>query len=314
MTLRQLEAFRAVMMMGTTSQAADALGLTQPAISRLIGNLETAVGFCLFRRMAGRLRPTPAAQLFFQAIKEDLPGLARLPDRIDVIRQSIPEFSIACLPDMTTSLLPAVLAEFSITHPSVLIRIDAVSTQDALHRLQAYKAAVAFCTSHAPTDGIVLEPLLQASAFCVMPLTHPLAKRDVICVKELRNERIVGPLPPMLSQYECDAKQSFQHTPTITSDCVHIRSAMVAAGLGIAVVDTFAARRLGDEGNVAVRPFDESIVYDYVLALPDSDRAPSLLGAFRQSVTRALRPHSKSGGLRYAGAPLASEWATQNES
>lgn len=286
------------MVAGTTSQAADSMNLTQPAISRLIGNLETSVGFCLFKRTAGRLRPTPAAQVFFQVIKEDLPGLNRIADRVDVIRQSVPhEFSIACLPAMTTSLLPAVLAEFSITHPSVLIRIDTVSTQDALNRLQTYRATIAFCASQKPPEGILLEPLLRVSAFCVVPLTHPLAKRDVIRVRELQGQRIIGSLPSSLYQYECEDRRSLKHSlHTITSDCMHMRSAMVAAGLGITLVDAFAARRLCDEGSVAVRPLDESIVYDYVLAFPDSEQSSTLLNAFRQSAKRALCEKSKVGG------------------
>jgi hypothetical protein len=59
LNLRQLEAFRALMLTGTTVQAAAMLGITQPVISRLISDLEFQSGLSLFVRSGGRLRPTP---------------------------------------------------------------------------------------------------------------------------------------------------------------------------------------------------------------------------------------------------------------
>ncbi|WP_325052329.1 LysR family transcriptional regulator [Sinorhizobium meliloti] len=59
MNFRQIEAFRAVIISGTVSRAAELMGVTQPNVSRLVGELEEAIGFALFDRVKGRLIPTP---------------------------------------------------------------------------------------------------------------------------------------------------------------------------------------------------------------------------------------------------------------
>ena len=64
MNFRQLEAFRHVIVTGTTKEAARRMFVTQPAISRLINALEEELGFALFNRLKGRLQPSRAGMRF----------------------------------------------------------------------------------------------------------------------------------------------------------------------------------------------------------------------------------------------------------
>ena len=65
MDVRLLEAFRAVVDHRSVTAAAGALGVTQPAVSTQIARLEEAIGFALFERSGGRLKPTPEGMLFY---------------------------------------------------------------------------------------------------------------------------------------------------------------------------------------------------------------------------------------------------------
>ena len=65
---RQLEAFHAVVANGSMTRAA-ALMISQPAISRLVAALEESIGFPLFQRLSGRLRPTPEARYLFDEVE-----------------------------------------------------------------------------------------------------------------------------------------------------------------------------------------------------------------------------------------------------
>ena len=66
LNFRQMEAFRALMSHGSATQAAEAMHISQPAVSRLIADFEAVLGVLLFAREHGRLKPTAEAHLLFQ--------------------------------------------------------------------------------------------------------------------------------------------------------------------------------------------------------------------------------------------------------
>ncbi|MBL0916281.1 MAG: LysR family transcriptional regulator, partial [Sphingopyxis sp.] len=76
--MRQVEAFRAVMMSGGITAAATMLNISQPSVSRLIADMERAVGFRLFDRRGARVHPTAQAQALYEAVRRSLPRLGRL--------------------------------------------------------------------------------------------------------------------------------------------------------------------------------------------------------------------------------------------
>lgn len=78
MKLRQPEAMRAVVARATTTHAADVLGLTQSAVSRLIMQLEAELGVSLFERRHGRLLLTPEGQHVFDVAQRVLDGVDQL--------------------------------------------------------------------------------------------------------------------------------------------------------------------------------------------------------------------------------------------
>src|SRR5262245_31811929 len=84
---RQVEAFRSVMMTGGITAAAEAMNVTQPAVSRLIRDLEAAVRVPLFERQGTRLVPTPEASQLFREVERLYLGLDQIAQAADDIRQ-----------------------------------------------------------------------------------------------------------------------------------------------------------------------------------------------------------------------------------
>src|SRR5690606_28423369 len=79
MNLRQIEAFRAVMIYGSVTLAANALFITQPAVSRLITDLEDSLGFALFERKRGQpLKPKEDAEILYAEVEKAFVGLDHL--------------------------------------------------------------------------------------------------------------------------------------------------------------------------------------------------------------------------------------------
>ena len=77
-TVRQLEAFRAVIQHGSVTGAAEALGLSQPAISKALALLETETGLSLFERRNRRLVPTAEALILHGEVDKMFLALTRI--------------------------------------------------------------------------------------------------------------------------------------------------------------------------------------------------------------------------------------------
>src|SRR5687767_3438858 len=85
LTLRQIDAFRAVMLTGTATEAAQVLGVSQPAISRLVSDFEAELGFKLFDRVGRRVVPTAEAQILIEEVKRVLIGLDQIKETAEKI-------------------------------------------------------------------------------------------------------------------------------------------------------------------------------------------------------------------------------------
>ncbi|WP_313388320.1 LysR family transcriptional regulator, partial [Achromobacter aegrifaciens] len=85
MELRQLEAFAAVMSTGSVTAAGRLLGRSQPAISRLLQELEAEIGYPLFARSGPRVTPTEQGFLLYDDVERALAGMQQIRSRADEI-------------------------------------------------------------------------------------------------------------------------------------------------------------------------------------------------------------------------------------
>jgi DNA-binding transcriptional LysR family regulator len=113
MDVRLLEAFRAVVDHRSVTAAAGAMGVTQPAVSTQIARLEEMVGFALFERSGGRLKPTSEGMLFYAEAMRVLGEFDRLQTTTAQIREGqAGRLTIASHPWAAISLLPKLVSEF----------------------------------------------------------------------------------------------------------------------------------------------------------------------------------------------------------
>jgi DNA-binding transcriptional LysR family regulator len=167
---RQIEAFRHLILTGTGTGAAKRLHITQPAISRLITDLESELGFSLFLREKGRLEPTMAGLRFYRAVEENFLGLERLKQIANsILSDATPSLSIACLPVLSTSLLPLVLREFIKRQPDVAVKVEPCGVSEIMQRLQELKSDIALSLEFNEIAGINIEPIFSARVMCALP-------------------------------------------------------------------------------------------------------------------------------------------------
>ena len=127
-TLDEIETFLAVMELGTITAVAARLNLSKSVISKRISDLETTLGAALFRRNAGRISPTEAAQRLDDRLRPALAELTAAAESAawggagdDVLRGTL---SIAAPMSFGTLHLSPIIARFAAQHPKLEMRID----------------------------------------------------------------------------------------------------------------------------------------------------------------------------------------------
>jgi len=188
MDTRQLAAFCAVVERGSFSQAAERLGVTQPAVSLQIRSLEKRLGQQLLDRSGRRVEPTEAGVRLYRgaqrllALEEQLLAeVAAEPDgavsgRLEIGSSSGPGGSV----------LPLLLCEFQATYPDVTVALSVFDTQtvvDLVARRELELGVVGAARRH---RGVVFEPFLRDEVILACPPGHAFAGRT-ISLDELRD-------------------------------------------------------------------------------------------------------------------------------
>ncbi len=243
--VRQIEAFNAVMKSGSVTKAAEALFISQPAVSKLIHAFEQSCGFDLFSRSTGRLVPTPEArQLFVETQRLEI-GVARVRKTADAIRNlERGEISVAAFPALGMQLLPRVAAGFLDSTPEVRISLftrTSKSIEDSI-----VTRAADFGMSLLPSDNpaVRCEAFCEISMVCVLSASHPLANRPVVDLVDLADEPFVALGRDDLSSPAVDAAlQSIGVGVRVMAEVqmAQAAAAMVSAGYGLSIVPTLIA-------------------------------------------------------------------------
>ena len=123
--VKTLEAFREIIRSGSATAAARNLGLSQPAISRLLARFEGRLHFRLFNRSKGRLLPTTQALMLFEEVDLALQGIERVRSLADdILNTNAGQLRIVAPPSFAEGPLVAPVASFLARHPKIRISID----------------------------------------------------------------------------------------------------------------------------------------------------------------------------------------------
>lgn len=291
MQMRQIEAFRAVMLSGGITAAATMLHISQPSVSRLISDLERAVGFPLFERRGRRLAPTRRAETFFDAVRQSFTGLDLLEQAARRIRaHPVGTIRVAALPALAGGVLPQVIGEFHDAFPEIKVTVEAQNQRGIEDRVFLGQADLGLGVQTSPKQGIRTSMLARAEYVCVLPAGHRLASRDVIHAVDLAGESLIGPM------HEADAlwdaiDRVFQAEQVLVTRFVETQLSFpsycfVEAGLGVMVAEPFSAPLFARLG-VVVRRFHPTITLDF--AVMESDNlgpTPDAVAIFRDTVHR----------------------------
>lgn len=258
-THRQIEAFREVMRNGSVTSAAEYLQISQPAVSRLIRDLEVAVDFPLFSRHGSRVVPTPAAHEFWEVVERSFLGLNYLGQTAQRIRAGgNSTLSVAAAPVFAATLLADAITEIVAQgaladHASVQITTLPVVRQVALRRAEL---GVNLLSHHQHEVDLVATYSLP---FCVIAAAgHRFASGDTVRLSDLAQEAYVGfDEATVTGQMQDRLFSTMRHAPRIVlrSYLANVVSAFVLRGFGVSIVDPWTAMQHRAQGGVCL-PFE----------------------------------------------------------
>ena len=289
MKIRQLEAFRAVMRWQTVTRAAESLHVSQPAVTRLVADLEESVGFALFLRVRGRLQPTAEAEALNEEVERSLLGMERIARTAEEIRSlQRGALRIAAAPALALSFLPRAIAGFLVEHNDIRVSLANHSSRTVLDMVVGERCDVGFVIlpmSHSSTHG---ERLIATRMVCALPSEHRLAKKKVIRPADLAGEHFVSHPHALESRLHIDAlfaSYGIERKLQVETQVSAGVCAMVAAGLGVSLVDPITALEYGGRG-LTFLPFEPVMVTEFSVLTPARRPSSLLVSAFVDHVRK----------------------------
>ena len=252
--VRRLRVLREVARCGSFSSAADALGYTQPAISRHVALLERETGAIRLERRPTGVRLTDAGELLVRHADAILARLRDAEDDLDdLLGLRAGRLRMSTITSAAPTIVPLAVMEFRRRLPEVELSVSMVEPPGVLPMLRAGDVDLALCNDEhnlelPDVDGALLfeEPMRIA-----LPRRHPLAGRRRIRLGELAEERwMLGThdaCPDAARFIRACHAEGFDPRIAFYNDDYTAVLGFVAAGVGVAPVPEMVARSASPE-------------------------------------------------------------------
>ena len=192
MDTRQLAAFCAVVERKSFSQAAERLGVTQPAVSLQIRSLEQRLGRQLLDRSGRRVEPTEAGRLLYASAQR----LLALEEHLLEELQADDEGAVTGTLELGAStgpggtVVPLLLCEFHELHADVRVRLTVSDTQTLVDQVANRELELGIVGAARRHRGVTFEPFFQDEVVLACPAGHRLAGKT-ISLDDLKNEQLI---------------------------------------------------------------------------------------------------------------------------
>lgn len=260
MELRQLEAFAAVMSTGSVTAAGRLLGRSQPAISRLLQELEAEIGYALFARSGPRVTPTEQGFLLYDDVERALASLRQIRDRAEEIaRGQAQPLLLAATSALAAGLVPAALKRIEAQAGNTRVQLRSASPERVVHAVLSGAAQLGATSLPLEHRGLTVHWIGQAPCVVALPENDPAARHEVVPVAELAGRRVITMANPYRLRRRLDAALGHAPGAIETNSSVNALAA-VRAGLGVSVLEPITAYGAPMAG-VAIRPIDLDIPF-----------------------------------------------------
>lgn len=296
-SLRALRAFAEVMHTGSATAAAKQLGMTQPAISRLIAQIEAVVGFDLFYREKGRLVATSDGKRLLSEVELTLSSLERLNNLArDIAGFSSGTIRVVAPPSFSEAVLADLVAMFIERHPGVEFSIDSRSPETSRSMIAMRYADCGFVKLPINETDLSTEVMMTHGSVCVMRNDHSLANLAELTPSEIGRAPLIllGAGRRWRRQVD-EAFTEFGIKPSVAIE-THTHGsacALVARGIGMAILNEQLAKPYLHSPLLS-RPFKPDIIHEYAFAVSSVSPPSRLTAAFRDAAREYFSGFSRS--------------------
>jgi molybdate transport repressor ModE-like protein len=281
LNVTRIGVLRAVARHGSFSGAAEALGYTQPAVSRQIATLEAETGAVLVKRAANGARLTEAGEVLVRHAEVIFAALDEAESELRaVLGLEAGRLRLATFSSAAANIVPLAIARFRDMHPGVELVVEIMEPEDSIPRLRCGELDIALSNDAESVPGEPIERihLFDDPMYVALPSGHRVAERPRLRLRDLADE------PWMLGTTTIcpDARMfkrachvaGFEPKIAFENDDYHAILGFVAAGVGVALIPDLAARAARED--VVIRSLGAGApVRQVVAAVPAGYRPPA---------------------------------------
>ena len=267
-TFRQIDAFKTVVQTGTVTESARMLGISQPAVSRLISDFENEVGFQLFSRSGRNLKATPEAMLLVEEVRRALSGLEQIKHTASAIKNfRHAQLRLISTPAFSTLIAPTLIRKFADRRPDAMVSLEVQSTDVAIEWMVSQNIDFGIAPATLVNPATRSHPLTETRSICVFPRGHRLEGKKRVKPQDLEGESFVSYLPDSQFRFEMDqiftkagVGRRLQYEAR-TTDAI---ARLVAQGLGVSIIVSMEGLP-GEAKDYSSAPFTPEIPFNGAL-------------------------------------------------
>jgi DNA-binding transcriptional LysR family regulator len=292
-TIRQFEAFVAVAELRSFAAASERLGLTASAVSQLIADLESTIGFRVFDRSTRRVNLSSAGRDYLAAAETVLRHIQLAETAAaDVRNRAAGVVRIGAPLVLAGSVLPAVIREFQLDRPKVVVRIRDTAVDTLAEAVVTGDVDLALGPDRPHGDGVAAEEILASPWVLWCSPRHLLARRKLLRWEDLRAHPLVAAgrdHERSVARMHLNAPESERVQPVDVVNHISTALGMAAEGLAVTLAPAYVGVVATNMGLVARRVVDPETIRQVSIYRPTLRSLPPAAEAFADFLGAWLR-------------------------
>jgi DNA-binding transcriptional LysR family regulator len=289
MNLDHVRNFLEVIKRGSLSEAARALGVSQPAVSNQIKGLERELGMeLLIRGERGVVSLTTAGEVFLAFAEQVAAAHEEMLQQLDHFKEEVSgELIIAASTTPGEFVLPQLLSDFKACYPQVEAKVTIADTGDVVEKVLTHECDIGFIGAPIERPRLTLTPLTKDEIVLAVYPDHPFAGQEAIRLKELQGQRLIlreegSGTRRSLEQLLAERGEKLpEDNVALILGSTHAIIEAIQARLGIGFVSAFAVSRLQASGQLCPVPIEGlSLTRDLFVAYEEGQLSTRLRQEF----------------------------------